>query len=136
VSVDPSDAALRAWAEADPHAGALILRFAGRDFTSARLAAGLLLQAELRPDDRILVLGQDPAWLTQALAATRGRAETASAATVLIADRTPDSLPPTIRRVILIGGWAMPAAPEITVSRPEDWTYPSESTAALESSAD
>jgi hypothetical protein len=137
VAVDPSDAALRAWAEADPHAAAMLIRdFAGPGFVSARLAAGLLLQAELRPDDRILVLGRNPAWLGQALAVTRGRAETTSAATVLIADRPPDALPPTIRRVILIGGWAMSAAPEITVSRPEDWTYPRESSAARESSAD
>jgi hypothetical protein len=146
VAVDPSDAALRAWAEADPHAAAMLIRdFAGPGFVSARLAAEVVSArprrcssptAELRPDDRILVLGRNPAWLGQALAVTRGRAETTSAATVLIADRPPDALPPTIRRVILIGGWAMSAAPEITVSRPEDWTYPRESSAARESSAD
>ena len=121
---------LRAWAEADPPvASALIRHFASPGFVSARLAAGLLLQSDLRPDDRILVLGQEPAWLPQALAATRGRAADASAATVLVADRLPDRLPPKLRRVILIGGLTLSLPPEITVSRPEDWTYPRESSA-------
>jgi hypothetical protein len=136
IMVDPADAALHAWAEADPRASALILHFAGPDFVSARLAAGLLLQADLRPDDRILVLGREPDWLPQALAATQGRIDRASAATVLITDHQPNSLPPDLRRVILIGGAATSLPPEITVSRPEDWTYPRESSAARESNAD
>jgi hypothetical protein len=116
--------------EADPPAAAsLILHFAGPDFSSARLAAGLLLQADLRPDDRVLVRGQEPIWLPQALEATLGRAETDSAATVLIADHRPDALPQSLRRVILIGGLVISLPPEITVTRPEDWTYPRESSA-------
>jgi hypothetical protein len=110
-------------------AAALILHFAGPGFASARLAAGLLLEADLRPDDRILVAGQAPNWLPQALQATRGRAETPSAATVLVADHPPATLPPKLRRLILIGGVALAVPPDITVSRPEDWTYPSESSA-------
>jgi hypothetical protein len=122
--------ALRAWAEANPAtASTLILQFAGPGFSSARLAAGLLLQADLRPDDRILVLGAAPVWLPEALDATQGHANTLDAATVLIADRLPDILPPSLRRLILVGGAAANVPPEITVSRPEDWTYPSESSA-------
>ena len=75
------------------------------------------------------MLGPEPDWLPQALQATKGLAEIASAATVLIADHLPDKLPPKLRRVILIGGTAATLPPEITVSRPEDWTYPSESNA-------
>jgi hypothetical protein len=121
--------ALRAWAEADPPTAAtLILHFAGPGFDSARMAAGLLLQADLRPDDRILVLGHEPAWLPQAINATQGRTDTKSA-TVLIADQPPEILPPNLRRMILIGGAAMTLPPGITLSRPEDWTYPRESSA-------
>jgi hypothetical protein len=75
------------------------------------------------------VLGREPVWLAQALAATQGRAGTASAATVLIADRPPHVFPPRLRRLILIGGVTVTVPPETTVSRPEDWTYPSESSA-------
>jgi len=125
----PDEAALRAWAEADPAAPGLILHFAGPGFGSARLAAGLLLQADLRPDDRILVRGPEPGWLPQALRASKGRADTPATATVLITDLRPRTLPRTLRRVILLGGVAMTLPPEITVSRPEDWTYPSESSA-------
>jgi hypothetical protein len=128
-ALGPDDAALRAWAETDPAAPGLILHFAGPDFTSARLAAGLLLQADLRPDDRILLRGLEPGWLPQALQATKGRAETPGAATVLITEHPPETLPPRLRRLILIGGLAMTVPPGITVSRPEDWTYPSESKA-------
>ena len=130
IVFDAGNAPLRAWAEADPQTAAtLILHFAGPGFASARLAAGLLLQADLRPDDRILLLGPEPDWLPQALEATQGRAETVSAATVLIADCPPDVPPPNLRRVILTGGTAATFPPEITVSRPEDWTYPRESSA-------
>jgi hypothetical protein len=48
---------------------------------------------------------------------------------VLIADLPPATLPPKLRRVILIGAAAMTLPPGVTVSRPEDWTYPSESSA-------
>jgi len=129
-ALDPDASALRSWAEADhATATALILHFAGPGFSSARLAAGLLLEADLRPDDRILVRGKEPGWLPQALHATEGRAETESAATVLITDHQPKTLPPNLRRLILLGGAAVTVPPEITVGRPEDWTYPSESSA-------
>ena len=72
------------------------------------------------------MLGAEPAWLPQAIAATRGSGEPA---TVLIAGNRPEILPPTLRRVILLGGATGPFPPEITVSRPEDWTYPRESSA-------
>jgi hypothetical protein len=130
IALAPGDSALRAWAEADPPtATALVIHFAGAGFASARLAAGLLLQADLRPDDRILVLGPDPDWLPQALGATRGRAATPGEATVLVADHRPRTLPPKLRRAILLSGATLSLPPEITVSRPEDWTYPSESSA-------
>jgi hypothetical protein len=129
IVLDPGDSALRAWAEADPPTAARLIRhFAGPGFDSARLAAGLLLLADLRPDDRILVRGEEPAWLPQALQASRGRAEVDSA-TVLITDHPPETLPPHLRRLILLGGAAVTLPPEITLSRPEDWTYPSESSA-------
>ncbi len=131
--LDPPEAALRRWAEAEPAAAAaLILAFAGPGFASARLAAGLLLLADLRPDDRILVLGPKPGWLAEALEVTEGRAARAGEATVLVTDRRPDTLPPLLRRAILLNGVTLALPPEITVSRPEDWTYPSTS----ESSAD
>ena len=130
IALAPADAAIRAWATDDPQtATALILGFAGADFASARLAAGLLLQADLRPDDRLLVLGAAPDWLPQALAVTRGRATTPAEATVLIAGHWPETMPPKLRRVILLGGAPVDSPSDITVSRPEDWTYPSESSA-------
>jgi hypothetical protein len=130
LRLGPEDGALSAWAEADPKTAATLIRsFAGPGFASARLAAGLLLEADLRPDDRILLLGEEPDWLAQALDATQGRAETAAEATVLITDRRPEALPPRLRRLILMGGMTLTVPPEITVTRPEDWTYPSESSA-------
>jgi hypothetical protein len=48
---------------------------------------------------------------------------------VLITDHWPQALPPKLRRLILIGRVTVTVPPEITVSRPEDWTYPSESSA-------
>jgi hypothetical protein len=123
--LDPGEAALRRWAEADPMAAAaVILAFAGPGFASARLAAGLLLLADLRPDDRLLVLGREPDWLAQALEATEGRAATAEAATVLVTDHAPESLPPGLRRAILLDGATLALPPGITTSRPEGWTYP------------
>ena len=95
----------------------------------ARLAAGLLLEADLRPDDRILVLGPSPDWLPLALQATQGLAESAQDATVLVTDHLPETLPPKLCRLILIGGADAMVSAEITLSRPEDWTYPSESSA-------
>jgi hypothetical protein len=124
-ALDPGEAALRRWAEAEPVAAtALILAFAGPGFASARLAAGLLLVADLRPDDRILVLGPEPGWLEQALEATGGRAAMVGQATVLVTDDVPESLPPGLRRAILLDGVTLALPPDITVSRPEDWTYP------------
>ena len=130
LRLGPEDGALRAWAQADPATAATLIRlFAGGGFSSARLAAGLLLEADLRPDDRILVLGEEPEWLAQALCATQGRAGTAAEASVLVTDRRPDALPPRLRRLILIGGVTMTVPPDIVVTRPEDWTYPRESSA-------
>ena len=130
---DPLEEALRAWAEADPtQAAPLILRFAGDGFASARLAAGLLLQADLRPDDLILtaITGAAPDWLPQALQATQGRTPTEAQATVLVTDAMPQTLPPGIRRVILLGSAQAVAPPGVTLSRSADWTYPRESSAA------
>ncbi len=73
--------------------------------------------------------GPEPDWLPQALAATQGRAHSDSAATVLVTDHAPETLPRTLCRLILIGGAAVTVPPEVTVSRPEDWTYPIESSA-------
>ena len=70
--------------------------------------------------------GPEPEWLPLALATTRGLGEPV---TVLIADHRPDILPQKLRRVILLGGATATFPPEITVSRPEDWTYPRESSA-------
>lgn len=119
-------AALRAWAGAEPQAAATaILAFAGDGFASARLAAGLLLQADLRPDDRVLVLGTEPDWLPQALGVTRGRSPTEAEATVLIGPTLPPVLPPGLRRVILTGGRPPAATPAaLTVSTPSDWLWP------------
>ena len=75
------------------------------------------------------MLGAEPDWLPQALEATKGRADNPSIATVLICAAWPESLPPRLRRVILIGGLSVTVPPEITLSRPEDWTYSSESSA-------
>jgi hypothetical protein len=41
----------------------------------------------------------------------------------------PDTLPPGIRRVILLGSATAVAPPGVTLSRSEDWTYPRESSA-------
>jgi hypothetical protein len=129
---------LQAWVDGNPSgAASLILTFAGDGFASARLAAGLLLRADLRPDDRILtaIAGPAPDWLPQALQATRGRAATAAQATVLVTDTMPHSLPPGIKRVILVGAQDVvdahaTAPPGVTLSRSADWTYPRESSAA------
>jgi hypothetical protein len=129
---DSPEQTLQAWAEADPtRAASLILRFAGDGFASARLAAGLLLRADLRPDDHILtaITGASPGWLPQALQATRGRAATAAQATVLVTDAMPATLPPGIRRVILTGPAEAAAPPGVTLSRSADWIYPRESSA-------
>ena len=115
-------AALRAWAEADPPTAAeLIRRFAGTKGESARIAGGLLLQADLRPDDIVLVAirGRVPDWLPQALAVTQGRTTLSEAATVLIADHLPEILPPKIRRIILteqalISGRSRRGSPSVT----------------------
>lgn len=122
-------ASLRSWAEAEPGTAAVMIRrFAGKNFGAANLAAGVLLQADLRPDDRILVLaeGEGPDWLPQVLVATQGRAVTPGEATVVICDRLPEILPPRTRRLILIGKPAMETvlSDDITVSHAADWTWP------------
>ncbi len=130
---DSPEEALRAWADAQPsHAAALILQFAGDGFASARLAAGLLLRADLRPDDRVVtaITGPAPDWLPQALQATEGRAPSAAQASVLITDAMPELLPPGIRRVILLGAARAAAPAGVTLTRSDDWIYPRESSAA------
>jgi hypothetical protein len=129
---DPPEETLRGWVDGDPSGAApLILTFAGEGFASARLAAGLLLRADLRPDDQIMtmVAGPAPDWLPQALQATRGRAPSEAQATVLVTDAMPHRLPPGIRRVILVGPADAPPQPGVTLSRSADWTYPRESSA-------
>jgi hypothetical protein len=130
VPCGPPGQALRRWAATDPAGAARLIRlFAGDGFVSARLAAGLLLEADLRPDDRILVLGPDPDWLPLALLVTQGLAPNAEAATVLICAEPPATLPRGIRRMILTGGLTPVPLTQATVSRSADWTYPSESSA-------
>jgi hypothetical protein len=132
---DSQGEALRRWAAAEPRAAAARIRqFAGDGFPSARLAAGLLLEADLRPDDRVHLIGPPPDWLPVALLATQGRAPTAAAASLLICDALPPALPLAIRRVIVTGAArTLPGAParpsDVTVSHAADWTYPSESSA-------
>ncbi|MCB8876592.1 hypothetical protein [Acidisoma silvae] len=81
----------------------LIQDFAGRPDIAPALLAGLLLAADLRPDDRIWVAGVPPAWLPPALSLTAGLAESLAKASVLVTGAMPDSLLPGIRRVILTG---------------------------------
>ncbi|MBW4024407.1 MAG: hypothetical protein HIU92_14995 [Proteobacteria bacterium] len=123
-------AAIRRWAEGDPATAArLILRFAGPGFPSARVAAGLLLEADLRPDDRLLVQGPAPVWLPHALSATRGRASNEAEATVLVAGDLPATLPLNLRRVILTGTRSRDTPVGVTVTCCAGWTYPRESSA-------
>ncbi|WP_419758830.1 hypothetical protein [Acidisoma sp.] len=75
------------------------------------------------------MLGPSPDWLPLALQATQGLAESAQDATVLVTDHLPETLPHKLCRLILIGGADAMVSAEITLSRPEDWTYPSESSA-------
>jgi hypothetical protein len=122
------EVALRAWAAAAPDAcEAALLAFAGPDFTSARLAAGLLLEADLRPDDRLFATTRPP-WLDQALRVS-GPAASFAEATVLVADLCPAEPPKGLRVVILTGDTAARAPPGLRVTRPGVWDYPSESIA-------
>lgn len=104
-------------------ARALVQAFAGRSDIPPRLLAGLLLAADLRPDDRLWMEGGAPAWLSQALSLTAGRAPALDTATVLIAESLSDILPATIRRVILTGGRGGQGAapPGVTVTQAADW---------------
>lgn len=127
--------ALRLWAAAlgrptppcDGHGSdsvlELIRAFAGRPDIPPRLLAGLLLGADLRPDDRLWSEGRAPDWLPQALSLTAGPAASLDAATVLVAAGMPEILPPAIRRVILTGapGGQGMAPPDITVVQAADW---------------
>ena len=102
---------------------ALVQAFAGRDDIPPRVLAGLLLAADLRPDDRLWSEGQAPVWLPRALSLTAGRADALDTATVLVAESLPDILPATIRRVILTGGLSGQGAapPGVTVTQSADW---------------
>ncbi len=89
-----------------------------------RILAGLLLAADLRPDDRLWVAGGAPAWLPQALSLTAGRAPAPDRATVLVTHSLPKLLPPAIRRIILTGGpggQGTPPPPGVTVTQDADW---------------
>ncbi|HTI02867.1 MAG TPA: hypothetical protein VL752_18110 [Acidisoma sp.] len=99
----------------------LIPAFAGRSDAPATLLAGLLLAADLRPDDRIWLEGGAPDWLNLALGFTAGLAPGAEAASVWIGATVPDPLPSGIRRIILTEGrgQAAPAGPTLTCAA--DW---------------
>ncbi|MCB8881664.1 hypothetical protein ACELLULO517_15555 [Acidisoma cellulosilytica] len=102
----------------------LIQGFAGRADIPAHLLAGLLLAADLRPDDRLWVEGASPVWLPQALSLIAGRAASYEAAHVLVTDAWPAILLPTVRRIILTGDGAGQgeAPPGVTVSLSKDWS--------------
>jgi hypothetical protein len=79
----------------------LIPAFVGERDRPPRLLAGLLLSADLRPDDRLWVVGPAPAWLDVALGFTAGRAMAPEAASVWIGPVLPDPIPAAIGRIIL-----------------------------------
>lgn len=109
--------------ESDDSEIGLIQRFAGRRDMPARLLAGLLLEADLRPDDRLWVLGARPVWLAQAVTVTAGLAATVEEASVLVTECLPLTLAPAVRRIILTGDRAGQgeAPPGVMVSLSRDW---------------
>ncbi|HEX3984504.1 MAG TPA: hypothetical protein VHX12_12480 [Acidisoma sp.] len=109
--------------DGDSGAGGLIHAFVGgRNDIPARLLAGLLLVADLRPDDRLWLEGEAPAWLDAALSMTAGLALALDQASVLVAPVVSKRLPASVRRVILTGDMGGESAvPGITVSRAADW---------------
>jgi hypothetical protein len=130
-------AAFRLWAGAhgyrndpcepvgDESGGAALIHafLGGRRDVPARLLAGLLLSADLRPDDRLWVEGELPSWLGLGLSFTAGFAVAPEQASVWVAAQLPSCLPHTIRRVILTSSRPGQEAPPpgITLSCAADW---------------
>jgi hypothetical protein len=83
--------------------------------------AALLLEADLRPDDRIFLEGAAPDWLDQALTLSTA-AITRAEATVLVTDNPAEPLPPHLRVVIQTAGEPLALPPHIQLTRPDDWT--------------
>lgn len=102
-----------------------IAAFAGRASGSWLDLLGLLLFADLRPDDRIWCEGPLPPWHGLALSLAAGPAAGRSSASLLIAPHLPGESWPALRRIILTG--QRPAGPlprSITVTRALDWPQP------------
>lgn len=126
-------AAFRLWAAAQGHTIpacdawdsdsvlGLMPGFAGRQDRPPRLLAGLLLAADLRPDDRIWLEGEAPAWLEVALGFTAGLATIAQAASVWIGPALPAPLPASLRRMILTQGSGQGAPAGLTLTLAGDW---------------
>lgn len=112
----------RAFARWPARAAARVCAFAGRSDASAHLLAGLLLVADLRPDDLIWLEGATPCWLDLALELSAGRAPKREEAAVLVAPAMPGAPWRDLRRVILTGEnageWGT-----LTITRPADWNY-------------
>jgi hypothetical protein len=97
---------------------ALRQAFAG---TATPYEAALLLEADLRPDDRIFLEGAAPDWLDQALQRASA-ATTRAEATVLVTDTPAEPLPENLRVVIQTAGEPVALPPHINLTRPDDWT--------------
>jgi len=117
--------AVHGLAEGSP---ALLLAFAGPGFASPEITAGLLLEADLRPDDGIFVEGDPPGWLDQAFLISRP-AKTRAEASVLVTAEPIGPFPANLRLLIQTAGAPVPLPPPIRLTRPDDWTYESESIA-------
>lgn len=140
-----NDAAFRLWAAALGHeissceaatresVLALMPAFAGRDDHPAWRLAALLLDVDLRPDDRLWVAGTPPdwfdrAWFGLACDLTAGAAASPDQATVWIGRHLPAQLPAGIRRAVVLEGPA-PARPGLRVVSARDWDQARESSA-------
>lgn len=99
----------------------LMPRFAGQGGQPPRLLAGLLLAADLRPDDRVWVAGEAPEWLDVALGFTAGLATGPEGASVWIGPAPPAPCPASLRRIILTEGPALGAPAELPVTLANDW---------------
>jgi len=126
-------AAFRLWAAAHGHAippcdawdsdsvRRLVPAFAAPSDRPPLLLAGLLLAADLRPDDRLWVVGPAPAWLDVALGFSAGRATEAAGASVWIGPALPAPRPAAIRRIILTEGRGQAAPAGLTLTSASDW---------------
>ncbi|GAB0116006.1 hypothetical protein [Acidisoma sp. 7E03] len=92
------------------------------------LWAALLLDADLRPDDRLWVEGPPPAWLQLACSLTAGLASCAEAATVWIGPHLPAVRPPGLSRVIILDG-DVPVVSGLHLVSVRDWDQARESSA-------